>query len=128
MSVLPSHTQLVSSSARIPAHVWLIADPRILMARLAASHSGGLGVVMTLRRKVPDWHQVWPGRASSPRKDWIIHGMGYCVDQVTTRTLSSTHQRKSKGEKKAQSVTRLCKEELVQVLEGGDGTQMALGL
>lgn len=87
MLVLPSHTQLVSSSARIPAHVWLIADPRILMARLAASHGRGLGVVMTLRRKVPDRHQVWPGRASSPRKDWIIHGMGYSVDQVTTRTL-----------------------------------------
>lgn len=124
---LPSLTQLVSSSARILAHVWLVADFWILMMQLATNHGRGLVMVRMLRRKVPDWHQVWPGTVSSPRKDWIIHGMGYCVDQVTTRIYFSTRERKSRGEKKPQSI-RLWKKKLVQVLEEADGTQMALGL
>jgi len=74
------------------------------MTRLAANHGRVLVVVVTLRRKVSDWRPAGPGRVSSPRKDWIIHGMGYCMDQVTTRARSSTHQRKSKGEKKPQIV------------------------
>lgn len=54
---LPGCTQQVRRRARIPTHVWLTADPRILTMRLATDPSRGPVVVVTLRRKVPTWHQ-----------------------------------------------------------------------